>query len=131
MNTPFSNIALLIIGYGISWFLILWLAYWLMGILSRILNKLTGNKLGKRQWVALCAIKLRQGLLILLGLYCLSLYASEGAKEHDKFMANYKSPRQQRLEFLEAHCKQVDIEYEALNNGKLIYKCPNGKEYKV
>ena len=47
-----------------------------------------------------------------------------------KYYSSFKTEHQRRIKFLEVNCYQIDQGYEILNNGKLTYKCPNGKTYK-
>ena len=71
-----------------------------------------------------------QVTLLVFDVYVACLYISTGKDDYDKFMESYRSPHQQRVEFLQNKCERIDIGYEILNNNKSTYKCPNGKEYK-
>src|ERR1700733_970043 len=109
-----SNFVIDILVLIISWFFMMWLANYLVKLLSKRLKWIFRANLEKNQWIMMSAVKLKNALMLLLGFWLFCVYSSEGAKEYDKFMASYKSPRQQRLDFLEAYCQQVYFGYELL-----------------
>jgi len=131
MNPPELDILKQLFVAVFAWCAAMWLVNWGVNYVAGILKKILRSPLEKYQKVGLYALKLKKAGMIILGLFLFGEYSSFATQEHDKFMASYKSPYQQRLEFLETHCQQIDIGYEVLNNGKITYKCPNGKEYKV
>jgi hypothetical protein len=127
--TPESDIAIQLFVVLFAWFVMMWLVNRLVNFSFRRLKRIFSGMLEENKWIVTSANKLKNILMTIFGIWLFCFYSSEGAKEHDKFMAHCKSPRQQRLEFLQANCKHIDIEYKVLNNGKFTYKCPNGKEY--
>lgn len=129
-SNPNLEVILLIAVYSISWFLMMWLIKYLMDYLSKIPKYVLGDWLVKHERIAEFSIKVKNALLLVFGVYIACLYISTGKDDYDKFMESYRSPHQQRVEFLQSKCERIDIGYEILNSGKLTYKCPNGKEYK-
>jgi hypothetical protein len=65
------------------------------------------------------------GLIAILGISMIIPISSDFVQILKKF----KTSRQQRIEFLKEYCHKVNVGYEILNDGKSIYKCPDGKEY--
>ena len=130
MNTPEADIVKQIFVVIFAWSVAMWIVSWTVDFLARKIKRIFKSKLEKCQWIGLYALKLKKIGMIILGLFLFGEYFSFATQEHDKFMASYKSPHQQKLEFLEENCKQIDMEYAILNNRKSVYKCPNGKEYK-
>ena len=131
MNTPESNFWMIFSTMTIAWLSIMWLANYSMNFFAKIFNWISREKLGRKKWILKSAITIKNFLMIILGLMLFCEYFSKGIKEHDEFIASYVSPHQKKLAFLKEHCEQVDIEYEILNNDQSIYKCPNGKEYRI
>ena len=76
--------------------------------------------------VAILTDLLKNGLIIVFSLWILIAIGGTIVETTEK----NKNRLQQRQDFLETNCYRVDIGYEVLSNGKAIYKCPNGKEYK-
>ena len=72
------------------------------------------------------AVIIKKGLItVLVGWILISLaYAGLAA------IMDHKSPHQKRVGFLVENCWRIDYGYEILNDGRLSYKCPNGREYK-
>ena len=129
MNAPELDIMKQLFVVVFAWCIAMWIVNWVLNYVARGLKKIFRFPLEKYQRVGLYVLKLKKAGMIILGLFLFGEYFSFASQEHDKFMASYKSPHQQRLEFLESNCNQIDIGYEILNNGKSTYKCPNDKKY--
>ena len=116
------KIILVIATVLIGIFVVVW-------FLRKLANKV-GAWFEKHEQVKASVAAVGSFVFIAFSLWLLVSLAQNFISEAYKSITNYKTPHEQRLEFLKTNCDLVDEDYEILNNGKSTYKCPNGKEYK-